>query len=80
MTLLAQELTRQVRMWREAAEELKQENDALTKALEHIALYEESGPEDPSDVYEHFQAVAREALREPVGVCEFYGQAEQHDH
>lgn len=36
-------------------------------ALQEIAHYEEPWPQDPSDVYEHFQAVARAALNH-IGV------------
>lgn len=34
----------------------------LTDALREIAEYEEPWPQDPSDVYDHFQVVARAAL------------------
>lgn len=34
----------------------------LEQALREIADYEEPWPQDPSDVYEHFQAVARAVL------------------
>lgn len=34
----------------------------MTDALREIAEYEEPWPQDPSDVYDHFQVVARAAL------------------
>jgi hypothetical protein len=43
-------------------ESLEAELERVTAALREIAHYEEPWPQDPSDVYEHFQAVARAAL------------------
>jgi hypothetical protein len=44
--------------YRAAAAELER----VTAALREIAEYEEPWPQDPSDVYEHFQVIARAAL------------------
>jgi hypothetical protein len=45
-----------------AIDALAAELERVTAALREIAHYEEPWPQDPSDVYEHFQAVARAAL------------------
>jgi hypothetical protein len=46
----------------ERGDALAAELERVTAALREIAHYEEPWPQDPSDVYEHFQAVARAAL------------------
>jgi hypothetical protein len=62
-------VTENAAMWSRLAHEnahrgddLEVELERVTAALREIAHYEEPWPQDPSDVYEHFQAVARAAL------------------
>lgn len=45
-----------------ALDTLATESGALREALAEIVNYDEEGPQDAADVYEHFQAIARAAL------------------
>jgi hypothetical protein len=50
------------REWVEAARRLREQLDAAREALKDITHYEEPWPQDPADILDEFQSIARAAL------------------